>query len=105
MTSVQIRRWSKGKGSAHSGAADVWADPVDFPIMGWSPTLSTEYPTTGTNRVVTRRTVYAYKSASNRDILVMDGEDWQVTQDVSDWNQGPYGYSPGFVFTVEQVRG
>lgn len=102
---VQIKRWHAGSGSAHSGRADVWDDPVDFPIMGWSPTLSTEYPTTGANRIVTRRTVYAYKSASNRDILVMDGEDWQVTQDVSDWNQGAFGYSPGFVFTVEQVRG
>lgn len=105
MSQVQIRRWSKGAGSAHSGGADVWADPVDFPIMGWSPTLSNESPTYGANRVTTRRTVYAFTPAHHKDILVMDGEDWQVTQDVSDWNQGPYGYAPGFVFTVEQVRG
>lgn len=102
---VQIKRWSRGAGSAHSGGADVWTDPEDFPIMGWSPTLSTDAPVTGNNRIVTRRTVYAFSPAQFRDVLVIDGEDWTVTQDTSDWNQGPYGYSPGFVFTVEQIRG
>jgi hypothetical protein len=103
---VQVRRWRPGTGSAHSGGAGTWDDPVPFPIMGWSPSLSSESPIEGgANRVLTRRTVYAWQMLSHRDILVMDGHEWQVTQDVSDWNQGPYGWQPGYVFTVEQNRG
>lgn len=103
---AQIVQVQKFVSSGHNGT--VWADPVDQPILGWSPVMSEEDPTTGQFRKITRRNLFIRRMAvtiTSKDQIVMDGSTWQVAGDPSDWNQGPYGYQPGYVVTIQKVAG
>lgn len=106
MQTVQLQRFVSGGG--HSGT--VWADPVDMQITGWQPVMSTEDPTTGQYRKLTRRYLYVRHlpdgpAPTSKDQILMDGRTWQVAGDPSDWNHGPYNHRPGWVVTVQYVAG
>jgi len=79
------------------------------PAYGWYP-LASEVPLGNddyTQRVITSIVVGVpdvtiYEPG---DLVILDGEDYVVSQDVRDFTKGPFGRGPGGVVIVERVAG
>jgi hypothetical protein len=87
---------------------DVYSDAVDRPAYGWYP-LSSQLNPTGEydRRIITSKVVGVpnptlYKA---RDVVVLDGEEYFVSEDVRDYNHGPFSEAPGGEIVVEKVTG
>jgi hypothetical protein len=82
---------------------------ADMPSYGWYP-LASEVPLGNddySQRVITSLvvgvpdvTVY-----SPGDLVILDGENYVVSEDVRDFTTGPFGRGPGGVVIVEKVSG
>lgn len=83
--------------------------PHQYPAYGWYP-LASEVPLGNddyTQRVIASIAVGVpdvslYKPG---DLVILDGEDFVVSQDVRDFTTGPFGTGYGGVIVVERVTG
>ena len=91
-------------------------DPVDRQVYGWYPQSSEA--TVGndelshrviTNKIVMVPDVSPYKPGDRvafpGDDITDDESAYRVSEDVRDFNTGPFGFKPGGAIVVERVRG
>lgn len=94
---------------------DSYADPVSRPVFGWYP-LSSQLNVTGDydRRVITSKVLQVPDVApySARDRIALPGDDvdddtkaFFVSEDVRDYNTGPFGFKPGGEVILERVAG
>jgi hypothetical protein len=85
------------------------APPNQYPSYGWYP-LASEVPLGNddyTQRVITSLVVGVpdVKLYAAGDLVILDGENYVVSEDVRDYTTGPFGRGPGGVVIVEKVSG
>jgi hypothetical protein len=92
------------------------ADPVERLVYGWYPQTS-EIPVGNdelAQRVITNKIVMVpdVSMYGPGDLIAFPGDDinddesaYRVSEDVRDFNTGPFGYKPGGAIVVERVRG
>lgn len=102
---IQVRHWSAGSQDRYGREVGTWGPPQDLPVFGVAPTSSTEQPATGENRRADRVTLYGPVAVDHRDRVVIDGQEWEVDGAAADWNQGPFGYAPGYAITLVRHHG
>lgn len=91
-------------------------EPVDRLVYGWYPQTS-EVPVGNdelTQRVITNKIVMVPDVSPYHpgDLIAFPGDDitddesaYRVSEDVRDFNTGPFSYRPGGAIVVERVRG
>lgn len=96
--------------------AEDWATPVSRSVYGWYP-QSSEIPVGNdelAQRVITNKIVMVPDPSlfGPGDRIAFPGDDitddesaYRVSEDVRDFNTGPFGYKPGGAVVVERVRG
>jgi hypothetical protein len=82
---------------------------VDRPSYGWYP-LASEVPIGNddySQRVITSLVVGVPDATVYRpgDLVILNGENYVVSEDVRDFTTGPFGIGPGGVVIVEKVSG
>jgi hypothetical protein len=84
---------------------------VDRPAFGWYP-LSAEWPIGNADysqRLISSIIVGVPGSDltlySPGDLVVLDGVDYIVSEDIRDFTKGPWGPGPGGTVVVEKVSG
>lgn len=103
---VGLRRWQPGARDERGNAQPGYAPTTDLPVYAIYPSTSTE-PTTGRQDVVTGMTLLAPTGTliGPQDLVVIDGETWQVEGDVADWSRGPFGWAPGVSINLTRAEG
>lgn len=83
-----------------------YAPVVDLPVFAVAPWGSTE-PMQGRDETDTRVEVFCPPATvlSARDVLVIDGLDYDVIGVVADYTRGPFGSNFGVVYTARRVEG
>jgi hypothetical protein len=81
----------------------------EYPSYGWYP-LASEVPLGNddyTQRVIASIAVGVPDVSlyDPGDLVILDGEDFVVSQDVRDFTTGPFGRGPGGLVIVERVTG
>lgn len=91
---------------------DDFADPVDRAVFGWYPLSSQLNPSMEYDRRVITSKVLLVPDAtlySARDRVTLpagdDGDAYFVSEDVRDYNTGPFGFKPGGEVVLEKVSG
>lgn len=102
---VQVKRYDPGTKDAH-GNVGGHADPEDVYVYAVAPSSSTE-PAPDRDAVVTVLTIYAPPSVvlDPRDLVVVNGEDYDVVGDTADFNRGPFAFAPGNTFALQKASG
>lgn len=93
---------------------DAYSNPVDRPVYGWYP-LASKMDNSGVydRRVVTSKVLMVpdVSPYRPRDKVVLPGVEpaasrtFYVSEDVRDYNTGPFGYKPGGEVVLEVVNG
>lgn len=104
--SVGRRAYIAGAKDRHGNPIDTWGDPVPTPVYSIAPKTIVE-PETGRFLVVEGLTVQAPPETrfDSRDLVVIDGVEYQIEGGVKDWNRGPFGYSPGISIDLTREEG
>lgn len=101
-----LRRWMPGLEDAHGNPVESWADPVDWKVFAVAPTASME-PLADRMAVATGISVLAPPDPlpGPHDVVIYDGEEWQVVGEVANYTTGPFTYKPGVVVNLERKEG
>lgn len=112
---VQTKRFSEGPERDPRGAyVKKWADPVTQPVIAIGPKERFVEPMTpGYDRVMVRREVFAPPEfiAGPLDILIIPARrnepelEYEVFGYPEDYNDGPWGFTPGLVVRVQRIEG
>jgi hypothetical protein len=98
-----------------------FADPEPVSVYGWQP-LASDMPVGAelTRRIITSKLVlvpdvslwqptdkvWLYGLAIDGEFTPADPKDfYQVSEDVRDFNTGPFGYKPGGAVVIERTQG
>lgn len=103
---VGVRTYVPGAVDAHNNPADAWGAPVEWPGCAVAPAGSSEDSTNRTT-VITTLDVYGPHDmeVGPRDLVVYDGEEFQVVGEIARWRNPYTGYEPGCVFSIRRVDG
>lgn len=106
---LQVRRYEAGATDAYGNAADGLSAPQAWSVRGIAPgAMSEPYEATRDASSVVW-TVYADKSGDVpgvRDVVVLDGDEFNVIGEPRDWTRGPYpNPTAGVVVELGRVEG
>lgn len=114
MYTVSHAKYTGSTSSDGYPTGDTYATAVDRTVSGWYP-LSSNLSPAGEydRRVITSKVVLVPDASpfSARDKVVLPGTEpvedrtYFVSEDVRDYNTGPYGYNPGGEIVIEKVTG
>ena len=103
---IEVRDRVDGALDAFGDEVVEWADWRPMGVMGWAPTTTTEPKTVGVDRVVVDLEVFSPATVTARSqVRLPDGRIFDVVGEPEDWNRGPFGYAPGYVFNLRRVDG
>ncbi len=92
---------------AHNNPVAEWAEPVSFPVVGWSSPSSSEPKLAGHDRVTVDVELLAPDGfpAGPHDRVVLDGNTFEVVGYPEDYTHGPF-WDPGMVVVnLRRVEG
>lgn len=86
---------------------DAWAPPVEVPVFGWGPPASDDVIRGTQSGYETREVLYAPTGfARHRDrITLPDGRVFLAQGTPRDFNNGPFGWRPGYAIDLTSVEG
>lgn len=104
---VGIKRHVAGAKDAHGNKSESWLDPEFVRVYSIAPTSSQEPPEAGRGAVITNITVLAPPTVTvdRLDRIVIGEDEYTVEGEVGNWNQGPFGFTPGISITLKRVSG
>lgn len=109
MLTLQVKRHSLGDRDAHGNQADVFADPIDWPVFGVNPVAAMETTADNRDRSVITPIVYAPpggNAPTEYDRVVYNGQDYEVNGRPADWTEGPYiDIDAGITVVLKRVEG
>lgn len=103
---VLVKRRTTGALDAHGNPVEGLSDPEPLAVYAIAPTGSQE-PGSGRLDVTTGLSLLLPSEAvlGPLDVVVVDGEDWQVEGEVADYTRGPFGYRAGRVASLTRTEG
>lgn len=104
---VGVRAFLPGAEDEHGNPIEDWAPATPHKVYGWSAPSSTEPKMAGHDRVIVDVELLAPEGfpAKPRDLVVLDGVEFQVLGYAEDFNHGPFGFRPGLVVNLQRVEG
>lgn len=110
MITVGWRAYVAGAPDAHGNPTAGYDAEVPLEVLAVYPpgTTSTDEPEPGRDETTTDLIVLTYPGdveVRARDRLVIDGAEFEVDGDPSDWGRGPYGWRPGAQITLKRAEG
>lgn len=98
--------WSAGAVDSHNNPTNTWANPVNVAVYGYGPpAVRSEAEPAGT-QVISHLEVLAPPFAVDpRDRFQIDGDTYEVSGRIGEWDNGPFGYEPGCVIRLKRVEG
>lgn len=84
-----------------------YGDVVDVQVYGYGPPARSTDAEPGGTQVIEGLDIFSPSSfaVDPRDLFVVDGHEYMVVGEVSDWTKGPFGFAPGQVIHVKRVEG
>lgn len=104
-TVTHIARIDTDGRDAHGNPIHRWAEPEVRKVFGWHQSSSSEPSEQGANRVATTLVVLSPWPATVKDQIAIDGVTYEVVGESQDWNHGPFGFEPGYRFTIRRIDG
>jgi len=103
---VGVRAFTAGETDAHGNPIDGWADAVETLVYAVHPRVSSE-PLPDRSEVVIGLTMLTPPDVTigPRDRVVYRGEEYEVEGDIGNWNDGPFGWTPGLAVNLKRVEG
>lgn len=92
-----IRRFAADGEDAHGNPVETWGDSLDWPVHAIAPGANTEpdNPNRDTSHILA--TIYAPEGIhpGPRDLVVLDGREYEVEGEAKQWTHGPWSTSVG----------
>lgn len=105
--SVQTMKRTLGDPDRYGEREEAWGAPVDQKVYGWSPPgPEEELFSANRNAIVHDLNVYVpsgFDCAAD-DRVIISGETYRCVGDNRDYNNGPFGYTPGLVIRAKRVE-
>ena len=99
----------EGEKDAHGNPRVTYADSTPWPVHGLAPGANVEGEQPNRDLSVVEWTVYAPASdeaPGELDLVVVDGEEFEVEGRPSDWTRGPWGHpTAGLVVLLRRPTG
>src|SRR4051812_39293409 len=107
MTQVILQKpYAAGEKNAHGNKAKEYGEPIEREVYGYGPPASTKNPEPGGTQVIEGLDVFApIFPVDDKDLFVVDGDEYAVVGEAGDWTKGPFGYQPGQVIHLKRVEG
>jgi len=107
--SVGVRAYSEGTKNALNDAAPSWAQAASKAVYGWAPAGTSE-PFEAARGAVTwdlDLLVPPSFTCDPRDRIVVPGftQEFEVDGQVQQYNDGPFGFTPGGIVHLKAVAG
>lgn len=105
---VQTRAYSEDGFDSRGRPVEVWAGPVAQGVYGWYMPDSTEPAVAGANQVLIRVVLLApeeFQVGEHDKVIVPGYGELDVLGMPQDYNNGPFGWRPGFVVNLGVARG
>lgn len=105
--SVGHRRYDSTATDAHGNDIDFWFPEVPKPVYGWGAPQSDEPKLAGHDREVVEVELLVPPGfeCSHRDLMVLDGVEFEVIGDPEMFDHSPFGWNPGGVVNLRKVNG
>lgn len=107
---LQVRRFSPaGEPDAHGNTAATYGDPESWVVRGLAPGAMDEPGNANRDLSLIEWTVYADANDSapgERDLVLVDGDEFTVEGRPSDWTRGPWANpAAGLVIELRRAEG
>ena len=102
---VQVLAFSGAAEDDYGNETPGWGAPVTRYVYGWAPAGSLEV--NGWRHTVTAElSVFAPPDfeVTSKDRMVVDGDTFEVEGLVEDYNNGPFGFTPGVVVNLRRAE-
>lgn len=106
--SVGVRRWHEGEPTPHGYGAGYHGDPEPTPVFAFAPGPSEEEVAAGRRMSEVAWTVYAPAGTvvGARDLVVLNGVEYEADGDSRDYSFGPWSSAvAGVVFALKARQG
>lgn len=102
-----IKRYEEGAEDPYGVPTESWGPVELVDVYAIAPASSTEPFSPGREAVIDALTVLAPDDygIQARDRAVYQGDEYSIEGNVADWNTGPFGFTPGFQFSLKKVDG
>lgn len=104
-----VRRYAGASKDAHGNATTTYGDPFDWEVHGLAPGAMGEPGVLNRDASEVEWTVFAAKSSkvpTERDLVVVDGQDFAVEGRPKDWTRGPWQHpTAGVVVELRRLEG
>lgn len=91
---------------AHGNPVDSLAEPVEVLVYAIAPRFATEPdPTRGAEVVGLNLLAPVGTVIGPHDVVVIDGEDYEVDGETADWTRGPFDWAPGVSINLKKAEG
>lgn len=105
-TPYKVQRIRRTKTGENALGQPIYAETVStIAVYGWQPTDKTErYTAALAGRTITDLTLLSPTGDfSANDSVVIDGVSYDVDATVVDYNNGPFGFKPGYSIGLRRV--
>lgn len=105
---IGVKTYIENSFDIYNNQSKEWETAVDVLVYSIAPTSTDEPSEAGrSSAVVTGLTVLAPVGTviGPKDIVIIDGDEYQVDGDISDWSKGPFSWSPGIEIKLKRARG
>lgn len=105
--SIGVKRYVEGVEDAHGNVNESWTEPENVLVYSIAPASLTESSDGTRDAVISGLTVLAPPTVTvdAKDVVVIDGDEYEVAGDMGDWNRGPFGFTPGNTINLRKVSG
>lgn len=104
---VGHRVFDQGAEDAHGNPGESWLHAVMKPVYGWGAPQSNEPKLAGHDREIVdvQLLVPPGFECSHRDLMVLDGVEYEVIGAPEHFDHSPFGWNPGGVINLRKVAG
>ena len=108
MYAITVKRYQSGALDAHGNPAITYSAPESIDVHGIAPGASAESVASGRNVDSVAFTIYAPAGVvvGAKDLVTLDGTDYEAEGDSLDWTRGPWANSAaGVVIELRKWAG
>lgn len=104
---AQVRKFQPGATDVHGNPEESWAPATEHKVFGWSAPTSTEPKLAGHDRVTVDVELLAPEGfpSGPRDLVILNGTEFEAVGYPEDFNNGPFGFRPGLVVNLRRIEG
>jgi hypothetical protein len=103
---VSVRRYAAGAKDAHGNPVASHGSPEPLQVYGVAPKGSQE---PGADRLAVSTGLMLLMPPEAvlgpHDLVIVDGDEWEIEGEVADYTRGPFGFRPGKTVALKRTEG